>query len=37
MARLEPERFRIIDASKKPDQVREEIIRTLAAEIDARP
>ncbi len=37
MARLEPERFRIIDASKEPDQVREEIIRTLAAEIDARP
>jgi dTMP kinase len=36
MARLEPERFRIIDASKKPDQVREEIIRTLAAEINDR-
>ena len=35
MARLEPERFRIIDASKEPDQVRKEIIRTLSEEIDA--
>ncbi len=37
MARLEPERFRIIDASKEPDQVRKEIIRTLSEEIDAMP
>jgi dTMP kinase len=35
MARLEPERYRIIDASKEPDQVRKEIARTLAEEIDA--
>ena len=34
MARLEPERYRIIDASKEPDQVRKEIARTLAEEID---
>lgn len=37
MACLEPERFRIIDASKEPDQVRKEIIRTLSEEIDAMP
>jgi len=37
MARLESERFRIIDASKEPDQVRKEIIRTLSEEIDAMP
>jgi dTMP kinase len=37
MARLEPARFRIIDASKEADQVREEIIRTLSEEIDAMP
>ena len=36
MARLEPERYRIIDASKEPDQVRKEIERTLAEEIEAR-
>ncbi|MBW1968530.1 MAG: dTMP kinase [Deltaproteobacteria bacterium] len=37
MARLEPERFRIIDASQEPDQVRKEITRTLSEEIDATP
>ena len=37
MARLEPERFRIIDASQEPDQVRKEITRTLSEEIDAIP
>jgi len=37
MARLEPERYRIIDASKEPDQVRKEIARTLAEEIDKIP
>jgi dTMP kinase len=37
MARLEPERYRIIDASIEPDQVRKEIARTLAEEIDAIP
>jgi len=34
IARLEPKRFRIIDASKEPDQVREEIALTLSEEID---
>jgi len=37
MARLEPERYRIIDASKQADQVRKEIARTLAEEIDKTP
>ena len=37
MARLEPERYRIIDASQEPDQVRKEITRTLSEEIDAIP
>ena len=37
MARLEPERYRIIDASKEADQVRKEIVRTLAEEIDKIP
>ncbi len=37
MARLEPERYRIIDASKEPDQVRKEIARTLSEEIDVIP
>jgi dTMP kinase len=32
----EPERFRVIDASKDEDEVQEEIIKTLAAEIDRR-
>jgi len=33
LSRLEPERFRIIDASKDEHGVREEIIKILAAEI----
>jgi dTMP kinase len=37
MARLEPARFRIIDASKEADQVREEITRTLSEKIDVTP
>lgn len=36
LARLEPERFRVIDASKKEDEVREEIIKILDAEIKSR-
>jgi dTMP kinase len=36
LSRLEPERFRVIDASKKEHEVREEIIRILAEEIDRR-
>ena len=37
MAGLEPERFRVIDASKEPDQVRKEITRILSEEIDVIP
>jgi len=33
LSRLEPERFRVIDASKKEDEVREEIIKIMVAEI----
>ena len=36
LARLEPERFRIIDASKDEYGVREEIIKILAAEINPK-
>ena len=36
LSRLEPERFRVIDASKKEDEVREEIIKILDAEINRR-
>ncbi|MEJ2656563.1 MAG: dTMP kinase [Desulfobacterales bacterium] len=36
MARLEPERFRIIDASGKEQDVREEIIKSLSDAIKAR-
>jgi len=36
LASLEPERFRVIDASKKEDEVREEIIKILDSEIDRR-
>jgi dTMP kinase len=36
LSRLEPERFRVIDASKKEDEVREEIIKILDEEIDHR-
>ncbi|MDH3358980.1 MAG: dTMP kinase [Desulfobacteraceae bacterium] len=36
LASLEPERFRIIDASKKEDEVQEEIIKILDAEINRR-
>ena len=34
LSRLEPERFRIIDASKDEHGVREEIIKILALEIN---
>jgi len=36
LSRLEPERFRIIDASKDEHEVREEIINILASEINRR-
>jgi len=36
LSRLEPERFRIIDASKDEHEVREEIIKILDAEINRR-
>jgi dTMP kinase len=36
LSRLEPERFRIIDASKKEHEVQEEIIKILDEEIDRR-
>lgn len=36
LSRLEPERFRIIDASKKEHEVREEIRQILNREIDRR-
>ena len=36
LSRLEPERFRIIDASKDEHEVREEIIHILASEINRR-
>ena len=36
LSRLEPERFRVIDASKKEDEVREEIIKILDAKIKRR-
>ena len=36
LARLEPERFRIIDASKDAHEIREEIIKILDAEINRR-
>ena len=36
LSRLEPERFRVIDASKKEDEVREEIIKILDGEINRR-
>ena len=36
LSRLEPERFRIIDASKDEHEVREEIIKILDAEINCR-
>jgi dTMP kinase len=36
ISRLDPERFRIIDASKKEDEVREEIIKILGAEINPK-
>jgi dTMP kinase len=36
ISRLDPERFRIIDASKKEGEVRDEIIKILDAEIQRR-
>ena len=36
LSRLEPERFRIIDASKDEHEIREEIIKILDAEINRR-
>jgi dTMP kinase len=36
IARLEPKRFRIIDASRKEHDVREEIIKTLTAALNER-
>jgi dTMP kinase len=36
LSRLEPERFRVIDASKDEDGVREEIIKILASEVNRR-
>jgi dTMP kinase len=36
LSRLEPERFRVIDASKKEDEVREKIINILDKEISRR-
>jgi dTMP kinase len=36
LSRLDPERFRIIDASKDEHEVREEIINILASEINRR-
>ena len=36
LSRLEPERFRVIDASKDAHEIREEIIKILDAEINRR-
>lgn len=36
LASLEPERFHVIDASKKEDEVREDIFKILVSEIDRR-
>jgi dTMP kinase len=36
IARLEPERFRIIDASGKEQDVREEIVKTLSGAMKGR-